>query len=157
MHIIFTPLPFLFFIVSQGNMAAVHGRTRAHSVFFCPAPSLASSPSRPLASPPVLPGGGVPCWRGGGGGVRVQPPACLPAEAPTGCCWSREGAAAPLCVALFMAVGRGVRYIEPVVWSCSPPQPLPPLPPRTDHPGQPECKTTFSGLVFERLLGCTLP
>lgn len=91
MHIIFTPLPpFLFFIVSQGNMAAVHGRTRAHSRFlFVPLP-------RSLARPPVR-----PPWRWcamlAGGKVEVSECSRLPAEAPTGCCWSRGGGGSAMC------------------------------------------------------------
>lgn len=93
MHIIFPPSPFLFFIFSQENMAAVHP---------------CSVPLARLSSLEVV-------SHTGRGEVEVSEHTSLPGR---GSLWVLEGGKAPLCVGLFIAVGTRVCYIEPVVWGC---------------------------------------
>lgn len=90
MHIIFTPFPFLFFIVSQENMAAVH-------TCFVP---LARLSSLEVVS------------HTGRREVEVSECTSLPGR---GSLWVLEGGNASLCVGLFVAVGPEVCYINPVV------------------------------------------
>lgn len=110
MHIIFTPLP----IPLLHRFAGKYGRSpRARTPFFVPLPR---SFARPPARPSSLEVGG------GGGRWRCQSAAaCL--QRLLWLLWlqrllwllEQEGVAAVLCVGLFMAVGLGVRYMEPVV------------------------------------------
>lgn len=165
MHIIFTPLS----IPLLHRFAGKYGRSpRAHTraqLFFL-SRSLARLHACSLARPPACPPARPP-WRCSamlaGGRWRCQSAAACLQRLPLAAAGAGRGR-----WLLYVLLSSWLWALECVIWSLWCEAVTPPsssttataaaaAPPRTDHPGQPECKTSFSGLVFQRLLGCTLP